>query len=97
MSKDAQNLTHSELERELEKRGLELMRSLLQAHLDVRGPGEVVGPVEGSDGVTREQERLHERGLETIFGEVKTNQSQAKTNRLRAAMRNSRLGQRNSP
>ena len=32
MSKDARNLTHSELERELEKRGLELMRSLLQAH-----------------------------------------------------------------
>src|SRR5437867_2901713 len=70
MSKDARNLTHSELERELEKRGLELMRSLLQAHLDVRGPGEVVGPVEGSDGVVRGQERLHERGLETIFGEV---------------------------
>jgi len=70
MSKDARNLTHSELERELEKRGLELMRSLLQAHLDVRGPGEAVGPVEGSDGVVREQERLHERGLETIFGEV---------------------------
>src|SRR6266545_3166165 len=70
MSKDARNLTHSELERELEKRGLELMRSLLQAHLDVRGPGEAMGPVEGSDGVAREQERLHERGLETIFGEV---------------------------
>ncbi len=70
MSKDARNLTHSELERELEKRGLELMRSLLQAHLDVRGPGEAVGSVAGSDGVAREQKRLHERGLETIFGEV---------------------------
>jgi hypothetical protein len=71
MSKDARNLTHSELERELEKRGQELMRSLLQAHLDVRGPGEAVGPVEDSDGVAREQKRLHERGLETIFGEVR--------------------------
>lgn len=70
ISKDARNLTHSELERELEKRGRELMRSLFQAHLDVRGPGEAVGPVEGSDGVVREQERLHKRGLETVFGEV---------------------------
>jgi hypothetical protein len=70
MSNDAKKLTHSELERELEKRGRELMRSLLQAHLDVRGPSEAVGPVEGSDGIVREQERLHERGLETIFGEV---------------------------
>jgi len=70
MSEDSRNLTHSELERELEKRGRELMRTLLQAHLDVRGPGEAVVPVEGSDGVAREQQRLHERGLETIFGEV---------------------------
>ena len=70
MSKDARNQTHSELERELEKRGLELMRTLLQAHLDVRGPGEAVGPVAGCDGVPREQKRVHERGLETIFGEV---------------------------
>src|SRR5919106_3039664 len=70
MSKDARNQTHSELERELEKRGLELMRTLLQAHLDVRGPGEALGPVAGSEGVAREQKRVHERGLETIFGEV---------------------------
>ena len=70
MSDDAKKLTHSELEREIEKRGRELMRLLLQAHLDVRGPGEAAGPVEGSDGIVREQERLHERGLETIFGEV---------------------------
>lgn len=70
MSKDSRSLTHSELERELEKRGRELMRSLFQAHLDVRGPGEAVGPVQGSDGVAREHKRSHERGLETVFGEV---------------------------
>jgi hypothetical protein len=70
VSKDARRLTHSELERELEQQGRELMRLLFQAHLDVRGPGEAVGPVEGSDGVAREQERLHERGLETVFGDV---------------------------
>ena len=46
------------------------MRQLLQAHLEVRGPGEAAGPVEGCDGVVREQTRLHARGLETIFGPV---------------------------
>lgn len=70
-SKEACNLTHSELERELEKRSRELMRQLLQAHMDVRGPGEAAGPVKGSDGVARDQERVHDRGLETIFGEVR--------------------------
>jgi hypothetical protein len=69
-SEEAGSLSHSDLERELEKRGRELMRMLLQAHLDVRGPGEAAGPIKGSDGVQREQERLQERGLETIFGEV---------------------------
>ena len=48
MSKDARNLTHSELEREIEKRGLELMRSLLQAHLDVRGRSQVPMALPGS-------------------------------------------------
>jgi hypothetical protein len=70
-SKETRGMRHSDLERELEKRGRELMRQLLQAHLEVRGPGEAEGPVEGSDGVVREQERVHERGLETVFGEVK--------------------------
>lgn len=69
-SPEACGLTHSELERELEQRGRELLRQLLQAHLEVRGPGEALGPVEGSDGVVRDQPRLHARGLETVFGEV---------------------------
>jgi hypothetical protein len=69
-AKEAFNMTESDIERELEKQGRELMRKLLQAHLDIRGPGEAAGPVKGSDGIAREQERLHERGLETIFGEV---------------------------
>jgi hypothetical protein len=69
-SQEACRLTHSELERELEQRGRELLRQLLQAHLEVRGPGEAVGPVTGADGVGRDQSRLHERGLETVFGTV---------------------------
>ena len=69
-SEEACSLSHSDLERELEKRGRELMRKLYQAHLDVRGPGKAADPVKGSDGVERKEERLHERGLETVFGEV---------------------------
>lgn len=69
-SPEACGLTHSELERELEQRGRELLRQLLQAHLEVRGPGEAAGPVIGTDGVCRGQARLHTRGLETVFGEV---------------------------
>ena len=71
VSKEACSLTESDLERELEKRGRELMRQLLEAHLQVRGPGEAAAPVKGSDGIEREQQRLHERGLETVFGEVR--------------------------
>ncbi len=71
VSKEACSLTESDLERELEKRGRELMRQLLEAHLEVRGPGEAAAPVKGSDGIEREQQRLHERGLETVFGEVR--------------------------
>jgi hypothetical protein len=69
-SQEACGLTHSELERELETRGRELLRQLLQAHLEVRGPGEALGPVTGADGVVRDQPHRHGRGLETVFGEV---------------------------
>lgn len=70
-SKEACSLKESDLERELEKRGRELMRQLLQAHIEVRGPGEAAGPVKGGDGEERVQQRLHDRGLETVFGEVR--------------------------
>jgi hypothetical protein len=63
--------THSDLERTLKDQGLELLRLLYQAHLDDRGPGAAAGSVQGADGVEREQERLHERGLSTLFGEVR--------------------------
>jgi len=69
-SPEACRMTHSDLERELEQRGRELLRQLLQAHLEVRGPGEAAGPVTGADGVVRDQARRHTRGLETVFGEV---------------------------
>ena len=69
-SREAQQMTESELERELHRRGQELMRRLLQGHLDQRTPGEAAGPVEGADDVERSQRRLQERHPETTFGTV---------------------------
>jgi hypothetical protein len=69
-SKETSGMTHSELERELEKKGRELMRMLLQEHLNNRGPGQCDPPVEGADGVVGSRVRLQERELETVFGTV---------------------------
>ncbi len=69
-SDKARSMTHSDLERELEKKSRELMRKLLQEHLESRGPGECAQAVRGSDGVERSRVRPHERKLETIFGTV---------------------------
>jgi len=70
-SKETSGMTHSELERALEKKGRELMRMLLQEHLNNRGPGQSdAPPVEGADGVVRSRVRLQERELETVFGTV---------------------------
>lgn len=67
-SEETRSMTHSEIERELEKMGRELMRKLLQEHLQSRGPGESATPVQGSDGVQRQRVRVQERRVESIFG-----------------------------
>jgi len=64
------SMTMSKLERELEKKARELMRKLLQEHLDSRGPGLCEEPVCGADGTERPQTRLQERKIETVFGTV---------------------------
>jgi len=69
-SEEASSMTHSELERELEKKGRELMRILLQEHLDNRSPGQCNHPVTDSDGIDRPRVRLQDRKLETVFGTV---------------------------
>jgi hypothetical protein len=70
-AKETSAMTHSELERELEKKGRELMRKLLQEHLDNRSPGRCDDPpVLGADGVVRSRVRLQQRELETVFGTV---------------------------
>jgi len=69
-SEEARSMTHSDLERELEKKGRELMRKLLQEHLESRSPGKSAHPVRSADGVDRSHIRLQGRTLETIFGTV---------------------------
>lgn len=70
-SREAHQMSESELERELNRRGQELMRKLLQGHLEQRGPGEAAGPVEDADGIEHAERRVHERHVETIFGTVR--------------------------
>ena len=66
--REALAMTHGDLERLLDKAGRELIRQLLQDHVDLRGPGEVRETVVGAREVRRPHARLRERKLETIFG-----------------------------
>jgi hypothetical protein len=68
--REALKMTHGELERLLDEDGRELLRCLLQDHLDLRGPGEAEGKVVGASGVLRTQARLRTRHLKTVFGTV---------------------------
>jgi hypothetical protein len=63
-------MTHGDLERLLEEEGREVIRQLLQDHLDLRGPGEAHGDVVGARDIRRPHARLRERKLGTIFGGV---------------------------
>ncbi|MCF8113841.1 MAG: hypothetical protein K9K21_08340 [Desulfotignum sp.] len=67
------SMDFSELERELEKRGKELMLKLIQEHINNRSPGKSCEPVKDTDGVERTRTASHERQIETIFGRVELN------------------------
>lgn len=69
-SKEAWQVEHSELERELEGKGRELLRKLLQAHLELRQPGKTVEAVRDAAGTPLEPTTVHERSVESIFGTV---------------------------
>jgi len=69
-SEEARQVKHSELERQLEGMGRELMRKLLQAHLDLRQPGQAVEPVRDAAGTTLTPTAVQTRSLESIFGTV---------------------------
>lgn len=66
----SQAMSHSDLERELEAQGRELLRRLYEDHLKLRAPGTVDEPVKGADGQERPQKRVHTRTLMTSFGPV---------------------------
>lgn len=69
-SKGALSLIHSDLEREVAVRGREVMRLLIQDHLDLRARLECPTPVTGEDGILRTLMRDTHRPLVSIFGEV---------------------------
>ncbi len=63
----------AEIERESERRGREILRLALQAHIDARGDGDVGQAivVVGEDGPVRlAHKRVHRRAVVTLFGEV---------------------------
>ena len=63
-------LTESDVERLVEVRGREILRCLLQGHLDLRGRAEPIAPVVGEDGVERTHRRPRTRPLLTVVGPV---------------------------
>ncbi len=69
----ALELAHGELETLINTEGMELLRRLLQGHLDFRGTGDVGESVKSTDGVVRSHRRLGSRGLMSVFGGVNVN------------------------
>ena len=58
----------SDIEKLIEKDGRELMRLLLQAHVDSRGSGDIGLSLEGTDNNVRSHKRIGERQIKSIFG-----------------------------
>ncbi|MGH7250766.1 MAG: ISKra4 family transposase [Nitrospiraceae bacterium] len=74
-SAEAMTLPLDEIEREQERRGREVYRLMLQAHIRARGTGDVgpaieVASPEGGQAVRLGERREHECHQTTIFGEV---------------------------
>jgi hypothetical protein len=69
---ESQRLTHGELETMVQAEGSELLRRLIQGHLDQRaGEEPICERVVGADGIARTHRREGcTRCLETRFGEV---------------------------
>jgi len=68
---ESASLSHAELEDDLDRRGRELLRRLLQDHLDLRAGREARLEVGDVDGIAhRSVEAGHTRALSTVFGAV---------------------------
>lgn len=64
-SSEARQMSESELERELRRRGERLVRKLLQEHHDQRSPGETASPAEDASGVECSEPCVHDSHTET--------------------------------
>ena len=69
-SSEARQMSESELERELHRRGQDLVRKLLQGHRDQRSPKEAAGPAEDTSGVECSEPHEHESHAETTSGTI---------------------------
>lgn len=69
-SNEVKGFDHAQLERLVDQEGRDVLRQLVQDHLDVRGDGSVAEAVEGDDGVERTHRRIRSRALRTLFGRV---------------------------
>ncbi len=67
-SSEARQMSESELERELHRRGQDLVRKLLQGHRDQRSPKEAAGPAEDTSGVECSEPHEDESHAETTSG-----------------------------
>ncbi len=64
------NLDRGEIEQLVENEGREVLRQLMQDHLDLRAARASAAPVRGADGVERTEVRPSARRLGTLFGNV---------------------------
>ena len=66
-----QDMSHSDMERDLGQRGQELLRQLYQGWLDQQAESETDTDVVDAEGTERTRKREHERALQTVFGTVR--------------------------
>ena len=69
-SEESQHMRHAEVEKLLEREGREMLRRMLQAHIDERSQRSTAEEVVDAAGVAHPHKRIHTRTLETVFGEV---------------------------
>ncbi len=60
----------SELETLIDKEGRELLRQLLQDHIDSRGNGDLGLSLDGADKINRSHKRIGTRQIKSIFGSI---------------------------
>ena len=70
-SEQARQMTHSEIETQLEADGCTLLLKMFQAYLDECSPGTVTTPVIDAAGLIHTHQRIRQRSIESIFGRAR--------------------------